>query len=111
MASSARLDATHSTHTFGGGSGGWPTTSFTSTCPCSITVSVSRIAQLRRELEASTSGGPRVMFAAFLPALIAIVVSWVLTPVTMRLASACGAIDYPGPRKIHSYPIPRLGGT
>jgi UDP-GlcNAc:undecaprenyl-phosphate GlcNAc-1-phosphate transferase len=51
------------------------------------------------------------MFAAFLPALFAIVVSWALTPVTMRLASACGAIDYPGPRKIHSCPIPRLGGV
>ena len=51
------------------------------------------------------------MFAAFFPALLAVVVSWALTPVTMRLASACGAIDYPGPRKIHSCPIPRLGGV
>ena len=51
------------------------------------------------------------MFAALLPALLAVVVSWALTPVTMRLASACGAIDYPGPRKIHSCPIPRLGGV
>src|SRR5438045_7601499 len=33
-----------------------------------------------------------------------------LAPLTRRLAFAVGAIDRPGERKIHSTPIPRLGG-
>lgn len=51
------------------------------------------------------------MFFPFLPALCAAALSWALTPITMRIASAYGAIDYPGPRKVHSYPVPRLGGV
>ena len=33
-----------------------------------------------------------------------------LTPLTIRLAKRVGAMDYPTARKIHSSPIPRLGG-
>ena len=45
-----------------------------------------------------------------LPAALAVAISWLLTPRTARLAAALGAIDQPGPRKLHTRPIPRLGG-
>jgi UDP-GlcNAc:undecaprenyl-phosphate/decaprenyl-phosphate GlcNAc-1-phosphate transferase len=44
------------------------------------------------------------------PALTAAVFSYVLTPFAGRLALRIGAVDHPGPRKIHHHPIPRLGG-
>lgn len=37
-------------------------------------------------------------------------VAAVCTPLMCRLAVAVGAIDEPGPRKVHTHPIPRLGG-
>src|SRR3990172_8467490 len=42
-----------------------------------------------------------------IPFLIALV----LTPWVMHLAERVGAIDHPNARKIHSRPIPRLGGV
>jgi UDP-GlcNAc:undecaprenyl-phosphate/decaprenyl-phosphate GlcNAc-1-phosphate transferase len=42
--------------------------------------------------------------------LVAGAVSWILTPAVIRLARAIGAVDQPGPRKIHSRPVPRMGG-
>src|SRR5688572_10806997 len=33
-----------------------------------------------------------------------------LTPLSIRLAHKVGAIDHPSVRKIHDFPIPRLGG-
>ncbi len=45
-----------------------------------------------------------------LPGLFAAVISYLLTPVSRLLAVKLGAIDRPGPRKIHEAPIPRLGG-
>lgn len=45
-----------------------------------------------------------------LPAVIAGVISYVLTPFTARLALRIGAVDHPNSRKIHQQPIPRLGG-
>lgn len=42
--------------------------------------------------------------------LLAFITSFVITPYTMRLAHKVGAIDFPGKRKIHNKPIPRLGG-
>ena len=42
--------------------------------------------------------------------LLAFITSFVITPYTMRLAHKVGAIDFPGERKIHNKPIPRLGG-
>lgn len=42
--------------------------------------------------------------------LLAVVLSFALTPVVARLALSLGAIDQPGGRKIHSQPIARLGG-
>ena len=45
------------------------------------------------------------------PACAAALLSYVLTPFAGRLATRIGAVDYPGPRKIHQHPIPRLGGV
>lgn len=40
-----------------------------------------------------------------------LIISLVLTPWVMHLATLVGAIDHPNARKIHSHPIPRLGGV
>jgi UDP-GlcNAc:undecaprenyl-phosphate/decaprenyl-phosphate GlcNAc-1-phosphate transferase len=37
--------------------------------------------------------------------------SLVLTPAVMKLAAAVGAMDYPNARKVHSTPMPRMGGV
>lgn len=44
------------------------------------------------------------------PAILAAGIAYALTPAVSRLAHRVGAIDLPGPRKIHQTPIPRLGG-
>ena len=44
------------------------------------------------------------------PALLAALISYALTPVVRRAAIAVGAMDHPGSRKVHTAPIPRLGG-
>ncbi len=36
--------------------------------------------------------------------------TWLVTPTIVRLAHRFGAVDHPGPRKIHVTPIPRVGG-
>ena len=33
------------------------------------------------------------------------------TPLVIRLACRCGAMDMPGERKLHDHPVPRLGGV
>jgi UDP-GlcNAc:undecaprenyl-phosphate GlcNAc-1-phosphate transferase len=43
-------------------------------------------------------------------AAISCVTTWLVTPVVVRLAHRVGAVDHPGPRKIHAAPIPRVGG-
>jgi len=45
-----------------------------------------------------------------LPAVTAALLSAILTPLVARIAVAIGAVDMPGYRKIHTAPIPRLGG-
>ncbi len=45
-----------------------------------------------------------------LSAIAAAVVVLLLTPVTMWLAAKVGAVDIPSARRIHTRPIPRLGG-
>lgn len=50
------------------------------------------------------------VFLFVLPAFIAAVLSFALTPAARRLALRVGAIDEPGPRKVHQTPVPRLGG-
>jgi UDP-GlcNAc:undecaprenyl-phosphate GlcNAc-1-phosphate transferase len=46
----------------------------------------------------------------FLTAAIACVTTWLVTPTIVRVAHRIGAVDLPGPRKIHLVPIPRVGG-
>ena len=45
-----------------------------------------------------------------LPGLVAAVLALLFTPLAARLALLVGAIDMPGERKVHTIPIPRLGG-
>ncbi len=45
-----------------------------------------------------------------LPAILAAAISFSLTPFARRLALRVGAVDQPGPRKMHAQPTPRLGG-
>jgi len=45
-----------------------------------------------------------------LPVLTASVAAFGLSPLVARLAILLGAVDMPGPRKIHDRPVPRLGG-
>ncbi|MEW6276169.1 MAG: MraY family glycosyltransferase [Bacillota bacterium] len=42
--------------------------------------------------------------------VLAFGVAWVVTPVVARKAFAWGAVDLPGPRKVHQKAMPRLGG-
>src|SRR5437762_11294593 len=44
------------------------------------------------------------------PAAIAAAIAYALTPLTRPLAFRVGAIDKPGPRRVHQVPTPRLGG-
>jgi UDP-GlcNAc:undecaprenyl-phosphate GlcNAc-1-phosphate transferase len=41
----------------------------------------------------------------------AAVLSYLLTPLASRLARRVGAVDLPGPRKVHTSPTPRFGGV
>lgn len=45
-----------------------------------------------------------------LTAVVACGTTWFITPSIVRLAHRLGAVDQPGPRKIHVAPIPRVGG-
>ena len=42
--------------------------------------------------------------------LLAFITAYVVTPYTIRFAKKIGALDMPKKRKIHSTPMPRLGG-
>ena len=42
--------------------------------------------------------------------IIALVVAYILTPRVISLANKTGALDAPDARKVHSKPIPRIGG-
>lgn len=46
-----------------------------------------------------------------LTAAIAGATTWLVTPSIIRIAHRIGAVDHPGPRKIHPSPIPRVGGV
>lgn len=37
-------------------------------------------------------------------------IAWLITPTVIRIAGAIGAIDLPNERKVHTQPMPRLGG-
>ena len=42
--------------------------------------------------------------------LLAFIISFVVTPYTIRLAKKKGAIDYPNDRRVNKMPVARLGG-
>jgi UDP-GlcNAc:undecaprenyl-phosphate GlcNAc-1-phosphate transferase len=52
-----------------------------------------------------TSGNYLVIFAC------ALILGVSVTPVMRRIALHFGALDYPGPRKVHAAPVPLLGGA
>src|ERR1044072_9281824 len=41
---------------------------------------------------------------------LAVALSMMLIPVAKRLAPKLGMVDMPDPRKVHSAPVPRVGG-
>ncbi|MDT8283728.1 MAG: hypothetical protein RQ982_13090, partial [Gammaproteobacteria bacterium] len=43
-------------------------------------------------------------------AIMAMAISMAVIPLMMRFAPALGMIDKPDPRKVHTVPIPRVGG-
>src|SRR5213592_4636710 len=47
---------------------------------------------------------------AFLAFALALIVTWISTPVVKSLAWRIGAIDEPRQRGLHQFPTPRLGG-
>lgn len=49
-------------------------------------------------------------FVGIASLIVAMGVTWVLTPVTARLARHFGAVDRPELRKVHRAPVPRIGG-
>jgi UDP-GlcNAc:undecaprenyl-phosphate GlcNAc-1-phosphate transferase len=55
------------------------------------------------------SAHPAIIIYLFL-FVIAFLLVIVVTPVTVILAKRIGAVDYPEARKVHTAPIPRLGG-
>jgi len=46
-----------------------------------------------------------------LAGILTLVLTLLFTPVSMFVAKKIGAIDYPGERRVHLKPIPRLGGV
>jgi len=66
--------------------------------------------RIRRVFGSGTRTGVALIFYVILPAAIAAVISWVLTPYTAVIARRLGAIDQPGPRRLNASPVPRLGG-
>ena len=60
---------------------------------------------------AFTSATERVTLIYPVLFFIAFVISLALSPLIRRLAFVIGAVDLPGERKIHSVPIPRIGGV
>jgi len=52
-----------------------------------------------------------MIFQFFMVFVIPVVISLLITPWLIRFAVRVGAMDQPSPRKIHTRPIPRLGGV
>ncbi len=50
------------------------------------------------------------MLEYLIPFVIALIVSYLLTPGVKKLAVKVGAVDKPNARKVHTHVIPRLGG-
>ncbi|MFA6809135.1 MAG: MraY family glycosyltransferase, partial [Eubacteriales bacterium] len=43
--------------------------------------------------------------------LLAVIIAVIVTPITIILAKRWGIMDYPGERRVHTIPVPRMGGT
>jgi len=52
-----------------------------------------------------------LVLADFVVFLVAMLVTWILTPVAARVAKRVGAISYPNHRSAHTVPTPYLGGS
>ncbi|HUL44377.1 MAG TPA: hypothetical protein VLY03_08475 [Bacteroidota bacterium] len=51
-----------------------------------------------------------MIFQLYIIFVIPLALSLILTPLVIRLAKRIGAMDQPNERKVHRFPIPRLGG-
>ena len=52
-----------------------------------------------------------MFLVGFASLIVAMGVTWIVTPVLIRAAERFGAVDRPGGRKTHSLPTPRIGGV
>lgn len=52
-----------------------------------------------------------MFLVGFASLIVAMGVTWAVTPVLIRAAERFGAVDRPGGRKTHSSPTPRIGGV
>lgn len=63
---------------------------------------------------AATKAVPRAFFGmiiALLAGIVAIAIAALLTPVVRQFATAVGAVDAPGGRRVHAAATPRMGGA
>ena len=60
------------------------------------------------EVAAASAGNG---LAYLLPLIAALVISMVIIPIMVRMAPRLGMIDKPDSRKVHTVPIPRVGGV
>ena len=51
------------------------------------------------------------MFSYLVTFVLAAVLALALTPLAITFAGRWGVIDYPEDRRVHTVPIPRLGGA
>ena len=51
-----------------------------------------------------------MLFVGIACLIVAMGVTWMVTPVIIAGARYLGAVDLPGSRKVHRYPVPRIGG-
>ncbi len=51
------------------------------------------------------------MISYFITFFIAVIFALLFTPIAIMLAEKWGILDYPGERRVHKVPIPRLGGA
>lgn len=61
--------------------------------------------------DAVIDGAAASPLAIILPLAAALVLSMVVIPIMVRFAPWLGMIDQPDPRKVHTAPIPRVGGV
>ena len=69
------------------------------------------IINLQLGASAVANGATESPLALILPLIAALVLSMVVIPIMVRLAPRLGMLDQPDPRKVHTTPIPRVGGV